>query len=513
MSMRWKSRGVAAAAVTLVLSQATPAVAQPVGSGSITGRITKHAPGPVTVNLFTTAGAAAGQVTSDEEGRYRFPEVPVGDYKLQFGHRGNYQWAHQQLGFSRADVVRVGDGAAVVVDDTMLKAGVVEVIATDAVSGDLVDTICADVWEDSKRYCGGTDGVLRLTDLPEGRHTIHVQSSDGLHANTKAADVEVTWGKVTFVEVALKPTAAFTTSVVDRATGEPVADVCVALLPVVFGGIDRDTCDWTRNHTDEAGALTLGGLDPGEYTVLAAPRDDVHGLQWVGQAGGVGSQYKAQRLVLSAGKVTTLPAIRLDPAAGITGVIKAAETGEPITYGCARVLPDRAGAFGSGPGTGCSEWGGEGRYTISGLGPYDWPVHFSHTYGDYTPVWSGGASDRKTATPVQARVGAPGTADVELRPATVSLRPRVVDETGQPYDGWLHLTVVNARTGDHVGELAHDRTVMGLGDQAVRIQYRVDDDFVSGWHGGTNFATATTVRAKRDKETAVTIKLRPAGQA
>ncbi len=511
MSMRWKLLGVAAAAAALVLSQATSAVAGPAGSGSIAGQVTKHGPGPVTVNLFTTAGAAAGQVTSDEAGRYRFAEVPAGDYKLQFGHRGNYQWAHQQLGFSKADVVRVVDGADVAVDDTMLKAGVVEVTATDAVSGELVDTICADVWEDSKRYCGGTDGVLRLTDLPEGRHTIHVQSSDGLHAPTEAADVEVTWGKVTFVEVALKPTAAFTTSVVDRATGEPVADVCVALLPVVFGGIDGDTCDRTRNHTDDTGTLTLGGLDPGEYTVLAAPGDDVHGLQWVGKAGGVGSQYQAQRLVLSAGKVTTLAPIRLDAAAAITGVIKAAETGEPITYGCAGVLPRQRGGSGAGLGTGCSQWGGEGRYTISGLGPYDWPVHFAHPYGDYTAVWSGGASDRKTATPVPARVGAPGTADVELRPTTVSLRPRVVDATGQQYDGSLHLTVVNARTGDHVGELAHDGTVMGLGDQAVRVQYRVDDDFVSGWHGGTNFATATTVRAKPDKETKVTIKLQRAG--
>jgi hypothetical protein len=511
MSIRRKLLGVVAATAALVLLHAAPAAARPAGSGSIAGQITKHGPGPVTVNLFTTAGAAAGQITSDEDGRYRFAEVPSGEYKLQFGHSGNYQWAHQQLGFSKADVVRVTDGADVVVDDTMLKAGIVEVIATDAASGDLVDTICADVWENSKRYCGGTDGVLRLTDLPEGKHTIHVQSSDGLHANTETADVEVTWGKVTFVEVALEPTAAFTTSVVDRATGEPVNEVCVALLPVVFGGIDNDTCEWTRNHTDEAGKLTLGGLEPGEYTVLAAPHDEVHGLQWVGKAGGVGSQYQAQRVVLSAGKATTLATIKLDPATTITGVIKAAATGEPITYGCARVLPHLRGGFGGGPGTGCSGWGDEGRYTISRLGPYDWPVYFSPDYDDYTPVWSGGASDRKSATLVQARVGAPGTADVALQPTTISLRPRVVDGAGQLYDGALYLTVVNARTGDYVGELEHDRTVMGLGDQVVRLQYRVDDDFKDGWHGGMNFATATNVRAKSDKETKVTITLQSAG--
>lgn len=511
MSIRRKLLGAATATAALVLLHAAPAAAHPDGSGSITGQITKHGPGPVTVNLFTTAGAAAGQVSSDEDGRYRFGDVPSGAYKLQFGHNGKYQWAHQQLGFSKADVVRVVDGADVVVDDTMLKAGVVEVIATDAVSGDLVDTICADQWEMYQRYCGGTDGVLRLTDLAEGKHTIYVRSSDGLHASSEVRDVEVSWGKVTFVEVALKPTAAFTTSVVDRATGEPVADVCVALLPVVFGGTDDDTCDSFRNYTDETGKLTVGGLEPGEYTVLAVPRDEAHGLQWVGKTGGVGSQYKAQRLVLSAGKVTTLAPIRLDPATTISGVIKAAATGEPITYGCASVLPHRGGGFGVAKGADCSDWGGEGQYTISGLGPYDWPVQFSHTYDDYTPVWSGGASDRKSATPVQTRVGAPGTADVALQPATVSLRLRVIDGAGQRYDGPLYLTVFNARTGDYVGELEHDGTVMGLGDQVVRLQYQVDDDFKDGWHGGTNFATATNVRAKADKETKVTITLQSAG--
>lgn len=508
--MRGKMLSVAATVVALVLSYAAPAVAQAAGSGSITGQITKQGPGPVTVNLFTTAGAAAAQVISDEDGRYRFAEVPSGDYKLQFGHRGNYQWAHQQLGFSKADVVHLTDGAAAVVDDTMLKAGVVEVIATDAVTGDLVDTICADVWEHSKRYCGGSDGVLRLTDLPEGRHTIYVQSSDGLHADTEAADVEVSWGKVSFVEVSLKPTAAFTTSVVDRATGEPVGDVCVALLPVVFGGIDDDTCDWSKNYTDDTGKLTLGGLDPGEYTVLAAPRDDTHGLQWVGKTGGVGSQYKAQRLVLSTGKVTTLAPVKLDPATTIAGVITAAATAEPIIYACARVLPNLRGSFGGGAGSGCSDWEDEGRYTISGLGPYDWPVHFSHTYDDYTPVWSGGASDRKAAALVPARTGTPGMADAALQPATISLRLRMVDETGQPYEGGSYsVTAFNARTGDYVGANEHDGTVMALGGQAVRLKYQVGSDFKDGWHGGTNFATATDVRAKPDKETKVTITLQP----
>jgi hypothetical protein len=510
MSIRRKLLGVVAATVAMVLLQPGPASAQANGSGSISGQITKHGPGPVTVNLFTTAGAAAGQVMSNEDGRYRFPEVPSGEYKLQFGHRGKYQWARQQLGFTRADVVRVTDGAEAVVDDTMLRAGIVEVTATDAVSGDLLDTICADVHEASKRYCGGTDGVLRLTDLPEGKHTIYVQSSDGLHANAEAADVEVTWGKVSFVEVALKPTAVFTTSVVDRATGAPVEDVCVALLTVVFGGVDDDTCEPTRNHTDEAGKLTLGGLEPGEYTVLAAPGNDVHGLQWVGKAGGEGSQYKAQRIVLSAGKVTTLATIKLDPATTITGVIKAAATGEPITYACARVLPHRGGGFGGDLGTGCSRWGDDGRYTISRLGPYDWPVHFSPLYGDFTPLWSGGASDRKTAAPVQARVGAPGTADVALQPATVGLRPHVVDEAGQRYDGPVSFTVFNARTGDHVGESQYDGTVVGLGNQVVRLGYRLDGDVTSRWHGGTNFATATNVRVRADKETTVTIRLQPA---
>lgn len=487
------------AAVLLVVTTFAPGVARAdePGTGAVTGRLAKQGDGVVTVNLFTTAGASAGQVVSDADGRYAFPAVPPGQYKIQFGFGGRWQWAHQQLGFTRATAVAVTSGDTAIVDDTMLDPGRVEIVATDAVTGRPVDEFCASRWEGIETDCGATGGVLKLTNLEDGTYTLYLTSSDGLHARTQLDDVKVTFGKVTRIEVALTPTAAITTTVVDRATGEPVADICVAALPLVFGGIDGDTCDWSRNHTDEAGRVTLEELTPGEYTLLAVPsRRATHGMQWVGKNGGTGNQYKALRINAVAGELSTAPHVRLDPAASITGTIRDGETGEPMVNGCAAVLPSKrgAGAFGSN----CTTWDSEGRYTLSGLGPYDWPVQYSYFYDysePYAAYWSGGVADRKAATPVKAGIDEPAVADATLRKVGTGLTFTAKTPDGQPYDRQFEAEVYNARTGDYVKSLSHAWSLDGMVAQPTRVKYWTYDPYTVGWYGGTNFATADNVRA------------------
>ncbi|MFD0747990.1 collagen binding domain-containing protein [Phytohabitans flavus] len=194
--------GVVAAAVALVMTiSASPAHADDPAPGAVTGRVVTEAPGAVTVNLFTTGGASAGQVRTGTDGSYTFPAVPPGTYKIQYGFLGRFQWSHQKLGFSAADVVAVTSGqSTTVVEETMLLPGVVEVVATDAVSGAPVDAICAGTSEFGQQ-CGATGGVLRLTNLAAGPHTIQVRSSDGLHARAQVAGVYVVLGQATRVEV------------------------------------------------------------------------------------------------------------------------------------------------------------------------------------------------------------------------------------------------------------------------------------------------------------------------
>ncbi|HEY0699504.1 MAG TPA: carboxypeptidase-like regulatory domain-containing protein [Micromonospora sp.] len=480
-----------------------PAYAAETAPGTITGHVVTESPGSVTVNLFTTDGANGGQVFSDAAGNYTFPEVSPGTYKIQFGFAGRFQWSHQKLGYSTADVVTVGSGqTTTVVEETMLLPGAVEVVATDAKSRKPVDTICAGV-EEWSMTCGATGGVLRLANLTSGTHTIHVRSTDGLHARRQVTAVSVVLGQTTRVEVALEPTTAITTTVVDRATGEPVPWVCVAAVPEVFHQLDDDTCDWSVNYTDDQGRVTLGELPPGNYSLLVLPYDDVHGIQWVGREGGVGSQYAALRINGDGGESNDVGPVLLDPAASITGVIRDAATGDPLPNGCASLLPAR----GSVPGLWPSCADGDGVYTLRNVGPYEWPVQFSHFYDHiypYASVWSGGATDRRSAAPVRAGVETPGVADATLTQTGSRIRLRVFSADGQAYNGWLAGEVYNAVTGDLIKDFSQ-WTVEGVADQDVLLRYVPNSPWRAGWYGGPDLGSAKKIHLTGDGETEIRI--------
>lgn len=499
-----------AAGVLLSLT-ATPAYAEEPASGRVTGRVVTEQPGSVTVNLWTTDGASGGQVLTGTDGTFSFDGVPVGTYKIQYGFLGRFQWSHAKLGFSTADVVTVAAGQVTTVpEETMFRPGTVEVVAIDATTGAPVDAVCAGVQEWSLQ-CGGTDGRLRLENLADGTYTLHVRSSDGLHARQEVKNVKVVLGQVTRVEVALRATTAITTTVVDRATGEPVPNTCVAVLPTVFGALDDRTCQWDVNYTDDQGRVTVGELEPGDYRLLVLPDDGAHGIQWVGRRGGVGRQQNALPVTGEPGRLSTVATVRLDPPASITGTIRDAGTGEPLGNGCAGVLPIRQAAYVPGAGRSCA--GSDGVYTVGNLGPYDWPLEFTHFYSyiePYASVWSGGAPDRKQATPVRAGIDQPGVAsDVSLARTGPRLTVDAVSQDGQPYRGWLAGEIYNARTGDLVKEFSATgpAQVDGLAEQPVKIRYVPSGPWVAGWYGGTDLDSAKSVRVRPDKLTRVTVVL------
>lgn len=498
--------GAALIAAALVVPVAFPSAAYAETAGAtITGHVTKEAPGPVTVNLFTTGGVAAGQAISTDDGDYEFTGVAPGDYKMQFGFAERFQWAYQKLGFSTAAVVTVADGAHVVVNETMLLPGYVEIHATDAVTGQPVDAYCAGVYEDPYQ-CGATGGVMRLTNFDRGPQTVYVKSSDGLHARQAIENVTITLGQVTRLDVKLKPTVAIDATVVDRATGEPISYACVAALTLTFGGYTDQMCQYGVNYTDEAGHVRLGELPAAQYTLLVVPEDDVHGMQWVGGDGGTGSQYQAYVLNTVAGTATTAPRVLLDPKASITGTVRDAVTGTPIAWGCAQVLPSRTP---SSPGKNCQY---DGTYRLTNLGPYAWPLLFSPFYNStdpYVTKWSGDATDRKAATLVPARADEPTVFDATLSRADAPLRLDFTTADGQAYYGWFSVEVYNARTGDFIlrSDASQGSTVYGVGAQTVRLQYYVDRPGLPGWYGGTDFASADNVKLRTDRTVTVKIVL------
>ncbi|MGI5237908.1 carboxypeptidase regulatory-like domain-containing protein [Dactylosporangium sp. CA-139066] len=496
---------VAALAVSMTMA---PSAYAEEAAATITGHVTKEATGAVTVNLFTTGGIAAGQAISTADGDYAFPGVAPGTYKMQFGFAGRFQWAHQKLGFSSATVVSVAAGDHVVVDETMLLPGYVEIHAKDAVTGQPVDTFCAGVYQDPYQ-CGATGGVMRLTDFDGGPRTVYIKSSDGLHARQAIENVSITLGQVTRLDVTLKPTAAITTTVVDRATGDPVPYVCVAALTLTFGGVDDQTCQYGVNYTDELGRVTLAELPAADYTLLVVPEDGVHGIQWAGATGGTGSQYQAQILHTIAGAPTVAPQVRLDPAASITGTVRDADTGAPISDGCAQVLPSKT-AYGIGKACGYS---GDGTYTLSNLGPYKWPVLFSNFYtwagNPYVGKWSGNATDRKAATLIQAGKNQPTVLDATLTHADAPFTLKVTSADGQAYTGWFSVDVYNARTGDFVqsSDTSQGWTIHGVGMQNVHIHYVPNSPWRAGWVGGADYASADTIKLRSDRTVTVKIVL------
>jgi hypothetical protein len=143
----------------------------------------------------------------------------------------------------------------------------------------------------------------------------------------------------------------------------------------------------------------------------------------------------------------------------------------------------------------------DGKYTISNLGPYLWPVQFIDTIGPHAWQWSGDRPTQLSARPVQVQVGQATTEDAHLGPiATVS--GRVTGTSGRQPVGFVQ--AYNALTGDPAANYAipDDNGNFRLdgiaGPQFVRIQYV--DSFIDGptswFRDAATFGTATPVFAR-----------------
>jgi hypothetical protein len=111
-----------------------------------------------------------------------------------------------------------------------------------------------------------------------------------------------------------------------------------------------------------------------------------YGHQWVGKHGGTGDQKAAAHIVVKPGKTVTAPAVLLDPAGTVTGVVTGSD-GKPVANGYAAF--SAWGDAGPGWDTGTNQ---NGRYTLGKLGPYAWPLLFG---GGIDPrQWSGNVANR-----------------------------------------------------------------------------------------------------------------------
>lgn len=269
---------------------------------------------------------------------------------------------------------------------------------------------------------------------------------------------------------------AIRTWVVARWNGEPVYGVCVFAVPVVGPFVIPEVCP---ARSSGGGRVIVPVPGAGQYNLFALP--DVgsrFGAQWVGPSRGTGSQKSARRINVAAGQTKSAPTIILDRPGTIIGRFPAEQHG---WVGIAAADPQSAQPPRSQP------INPDGTVVISGLGPYEWPVHVA--IDGYPPQWSGQKAHRLVAELIPVPRQSP-THHLFYAIDGVPVTVRIADE---PPVLSGRLVFRNGRTGEAVGvaEIGPDSqaSTVILSGQNIRMQCLCGDTV--RWDGGTDFDSAT----------------------
>lgn len=483
------------------------------GSGTVKGRITDQMGAPteatVTVQGVDRYYDAIAYTWDLGDGRYEIADLPPGRYQISvYDNLRGTQWVPQQDTAQDAAVFTVTDGAVLVVDEQWLPLGSVEVRVTDALTGRPVAQPCVSVRSaPNERQACGSDGTVRVGDVPPGYWEYTVSGDVSYFPTDQGRHLEVFRSQVTRVDVELEPAAAITTTVIDAETGKPpVESICVHVVAPEWGG---QSAHMSQYCSDEKGRLGVGPFTGADAVQLYAfqPRNPYttpkkfYGAQWVTDNGGSGDQRRALTVTMRDRQTVSIPPIRMDPPGTISGVIRNADTGVPIPGVCTYPYAFNPGQ-GNAPGRNCST--SEGRYTISDLGPYRWPVEFAPTrLSGYAWQWSGDVADRFSATMAQVTAGGVVETDANLVPGgTVA---GTVTDGPVPVDAG-YVWTYNARTGDIASPspVNIDRegrfTLAGHRTQKVYVEYR---SLTAGcWYAAAGPA-ATTVEVTAGSTTTI----------
>lgn len=491
----WSYRGGSVLDADVVSLPSTLNFALRQGSGTLRGQVTDGGVPAVGARVRITDVNQRWWSSADtaDDGTYAFTGLTPDTYKVlvTFGDRS--QWAPQRGEFYGAGGYLVANDQVTVVDEEILPYASLRLVAVDEVTGAPVGDACSQlsIGGSERHVCAGPDGVMSYGNVPPLAYLydVTVWSSGGTHWHASALPVSLFPGEVTEKWVPMRPAAAIVTTVRDRSTRAPVANICVETHTVpVVGVVDRD---YTNFCSDESGNLLIGPVDAGTYQLLVKPLDERYGMQWVGLTGGTGDLREARTVAGQLRTQVSIPPIEMDLAGTVRGTVTDRATGAPVGGVC--VYPYAVNpALGFAFEANCSK--GDGTYTISGLGPYWWPLEFAESRGRYAWQWSGGAPDRFAARRVRVWPNGNTTHNTSLVPGGV-ITGRTFDQQGTPAFGYIY--TYNARTGDIVDmtttlpDETRRYTINSLATQDVKIQYYVD---ANCWHrDATDFASATPI--------------------
>lgn len=375
------------------------------GIGSLSGHFSNADGTPAadwTAYLYDVGDHFVATTAMDSSGAFTFAQVLATSYKVKFMRWSEYreQWAYGRLTADTADPITVAAGAETVVDDRVLAGGTIVVRPTSAQNHKPVTGFCAHAG--SVTACDNGTGVAQVTGVVPGQQYVWVTAADGRYFD-EGTSLAIDAGGATSFNPILRPAASIVTTIRDRVTGAPVANACAEAVPAADARIPQGlgAC------SDDAGRIVLGPFDANSYNIFVSPHDSRYGVQWVGPNGGVGRAASALAVKAKIGSVVTIPPILLDEAGSISGRVTGGD-GTPLLWAdidLESVDPGLGGVFGAYTDE-------DGRYTFTGLGPYDWPLYID-AYG-WAPEWSGGAVSREESTPVRVRSGQTTSFDVVL---------------------------------------------------------------------------------------------------
>jgi Carboxypeptidase regulatory-like domain len=504
------------AALAVIAATVSPAAADE-ATGSLSVHVTTSTGAPARfafLLLHSSDGVGHAEQFTEPDGTYRFDDLNPGDYKLSLEYGGVKQYAHQKLDLDSADTFTVRAGEDTEVDEQMLAPGSIDVKVVDARDGAPVDTACVSVAFQGSENCSPDGGVYHFTELGQASdYAIDAHAQNGLHMPAHVAGVAVELGKTTQVTVKLDPAAVISTTVLDRASRQPVPYACVNALTLYFQGIESGSCGTypgqATNRVAESaadGTVRIGEIPAGTRYLFVEPPDSDHGIQWVGAHGGVGSQYDALKIDAVPGKVSELSPILLDPPGSLSGTFVDA-SGGPLetTSMCASVLPQPSS--GLAPLTSC---GGAGAFSIPGLGPYRWPVGFGDPWGSvYGKQWPGSARlDRKSAPTYKVTSGT--TTDIGTKKIKKGhrLTGAIVQRDGQPWQGSAWVYAYDPNTGDYLGNSSTyggDYVLSPLSVPAVKLQVYAEGYGTYWYRNSTTFTGADAVRLRPGQDTQLNI--------
>lgn len=426
-----------------------------------------------------TENPATYETETDAEGNYRFERVLTGRYVVAFVNQETWrrQYAYGKGSADDADRITVKAGDTTTVNDSLVAGATLRITARDARTGAPVTDFCAYAMGPAEGGDCTTGSEVVVDNLPAGSYEISVSPNEGGLYLWAEARTTVTAGQTREVAIPMRLGGAIQTTVTAAGTGQPVADAC---LIVVAPG-EGFPSEGHGGCSDEQGRVQAGPLEPGRYTVFVRPSwKSGLGIQWLGRTGGTGDQRGAVQVTVRAGQVASAPAVKLDPAGSVTGTVTTAD-GKPAEGG---IVSYSAWGYGIGP-SGDTEIDNAGRYTLTGFGPYEWPVLF--TPWGAPRQWSGGTGDRFKATKVKVTPGGSSRYDITLKPGAV-LKGAVTRPAGGIESG--RFTAYNVVTGDPIGvaEIQNGRYEMPIiGSQQVQIGYYVDaggEQYLDGWYDG-----------------------------